>query len=190
MRVSASSSRSVLPLPSGAPAESAGGRRVRRECARDGHGAWRVWTRSGGYALMKNELEVLRMRSTVCDCMALKCRMCANAGCSARGSAATETRSPPARTKTVPSPSGGVAGERALPEGPRAASRGMSLIAFGALSLIVARAGVARARRLSSKGFHGSRRAELCTCSVVLSKKATRHYRWPKTRHPSRLSRT
>jgi hypothetical protein len=116
---------------------------------------------------MKNELEVFRTRSIICDWMALKCWMCANAGCSARGSAATETRSPPARTRTVPSPAGGAAGERASPEGRRDASRGVALIACGARNPTVARAGVARARRLpstaASRGVHGSRRAELCT---------------------------
>ena len=121
----------------------------------------------GRNALMKKELEVLRTRSIICDWMALKCWMCANAGRSARGSAATETRSPPARTRTVPSPAGGAAGERASPEGRRDASRRVALIACGARNPTVARAGVARARRLpstaASRGVHGSRRAELCT---------------------------
>ena len=99
----------------------------------------------GRNALMKKELEVLRTRSIICDWMALKCWMCANAGRSARGSAATDTRSPPARTRTVPSPAGGAAGERASPEGWRDASRGMALIACGARNPAVARA-VSRAR--------------------------------------------
>ena len=97
------------------------------------------------FELMKKELEVLRTRSIICDWMALKCWMCANAGRSARGSAATETRSPPARTRAVPSPAGGATGERASPEGWRDASRGMALIACGARNPAVARA-VSRAR--------------------------------------------
>jgi hypothetical protein len=126
---------------------------------------------------MTNEFEVFRMRSSISTWTALKCSMCENAGCNARGNSVTDRRSSLGRARTGSSGenevfgvkegtgrelAGGAAPDRASPAARHEASCVAVRIARAlSQSRAVAHGGFARAHvdcppPRVSRGFHGT----------------------------------